>query len=145
MNGIDRSSVSLVNHGVKQALDSFQLKQMIRTIGTDTAAGRALMDHARQMDAESGQAIDSVAVSDAAMGGLPGGFTVGGVASTAPGAAPGMGGGGRGTEVQLLVQQAREVLHAIRELDGGFEERGTVRPGTRFYAPGTRYETAPPR
>jgi len=64
MNGFDLTTVSLINHGVKEALDSLQLKQMVRMMGGETEAGRALMDHARQMDAESRQAIDALATVD---------------------------------------------------------------------------------
>jgi hypothetical protein len=182
MNGIDLTSMTLINHGVKEALDSLQLKQMVRMMGGETAAGRALMDHARQMDAEGQQAIDALAMGGSSQrtdaigpgrqgtnlsdAGAPGpgttaagrtsspasggaAITPGGAAATvgetssaggrlagAGGAAATVGeaagtggraagaggvsgaGGIRGAELQLLVQQSREVLQAIRELDG---------------------------
>jgi len=169
MSGVDLTSVTLINHGVKEALDSLQLKQMVRMMGRETAAGRALMDHARQMDAESRQAIDALAMgdgsnrpdaigsggrsstSDAGATGATGAGTagVGRTGDTGPGAgasitpggaataggASGLGsgagaGGGRGAAVQQLVQQSREVLQAIRELDGDSGERGAGREGS---------------
>jgi len=187
LSGIDLTSVTLINHGVKEALDSLQLKQMVRMLGSETAAGRALMDHARQMDAESRQAIDALALGDGsnrsdAIGsgrqgsnppdagvtgpgttgagrpinsGLGGGasITPGGAAATTlsggtAGGALGAGaGGGRGAAVQLLVQQSREVLQAIRELDGDSGEGGAGRgdSGSGRDAPGAGNQEERPR
>jgi len=54
----DLASVAVINHGVKEALDSLQIKQMVRTMGGEGDAARVLRDHARQMDSESLQAIE---------------------------------------------------------------------------------------
>jgi hypothetical protein len=152
MSGVDLASVSLINHGVKDALDSLQLKQRVRMMGGDTAADRALMDHARQMDAESRQAIDTLAVVDrpervdavvpVRPGATPapavepaegpsgelanispqlrdGSFIIpDGAATAANDGEIAVVGNARAAIVPLLAQQARELLQAIRELDG---------------------------
>jgi len=193
MHGGDLTSITLINHGVKEALDALQLKQMVRMIGAETTAGRALMDHARQMDGESAQAIDAFAQGDgsdrsdasgsgrrgsnASDAGATGSGTTAvtrgggsgsgtGATGTAAGAtstsgdatgagrgAAGAGGGtagtggNRGSMVQMLVQQSREVLQAIRELDGasGDDQSGRDNSGSNRNASGTGNREERPR
>lgn len=190
MSGADLTSVTLINHGVKEALDSYQIKQMVRHMGDQGEAARTLMDHARQMDSESQQAIQALAgagadggtgrpgVGAGATGGVGGAGTTGtsglggglgggtgttgspaeadtrraqelstatyGRAPSGPGSGIGasgagaggvagagaIGGGGQGGVVSSLVQQAQEVLQAIRELDGSSGERSGSGRGT---------------
>ena len=178
MNGSDLTTVMLVNYGVKERLDSLQLKQMVRMMGGESDAGRALLDHARQMDTESQQAVDALAMgagpgrsaasgtgtsgagtsdtgaagrgtsdagqSDTAAAGRGASGTAtsdtgtsgpGASGSGRSGAAGAIGGGtsgasgGPGGAVQMLAQQAREVLQAIRELDGNAGEGSGARRG----------------
>jgi len=161
MGGVDLTSVTLINHGVKEALDSLQLKQMVRMMGAETDAGRALMEHAQQMDSESRQAIESLAMGDgsdrpdatgsgrqggnrsdagAARPGATGAGRAGAGAGLSDGTTTNPGGagaagdradaaGGRGGVMSLLVQQSREVLQAIRELDGDAGQGGGERSG----------------
>ncbi|MFO0951701.1 MAG: hypothetical protein U0835_11250 [Isosphaeraceae bacterium] len=137
MNGSDRATLALINHAVKEASDSLQIKQLVRLSAGDSTASRALMDHARKMDAGSRQTIESLAPAD------ENGRRVGSTFS---------GRGGPGG-ITLLAQEARQVLDAIRELDsldgrpaGGrpavSPSPGTVDPSTTPAASG---DVRPPR
>jgi len=77
MSGADLTSVTLINHGVKEAIDSLQLKQMVRSMGEEGEAARALLDHARQMDSESQQAIQGLSNGVAGRSGASGSGTSG--------------------------------------------------------------------
>jgi len=151
MGVVDLTAVTLINHGVKEAVDSLQLKQMVRMMGAETDRGRALMEHARQMDSESRQAIESLAMDDGsdrqnATGSgrrdanRPDAGAVGtgsaGVGRAGTGSSDGTtttGGagaaGGRGAVVASLAQLSREVLQAIRELDDDAGQGGAGRSG----------------
>jgi len=62
LSAADLAALTVVNHGVKEALDAFQLRQMVRDQGSSgSEASRALLDHARRMEAESQMAIDDFA------------------------------------------------------------------------------------
>ena len=175
MMGTDQASVALINHAVKEALDSMQLKQMIRTSGSqDSTAARVLLAHAREMDSESRQALQMFGVSGPGCrwfgaGGVQwfgcrrtrcrwfgaggrcwapaagrrrsgaGGQGAGG--SGAGGRAPVVGAAarcragaasgasvGQGGTIQMLAQQAHEVVQAIQEISGG-DAQGSGREG----------------
>ena len=112
IGGTDLTSVALINHGVKEALDSMQIKQMVRMMGSsDSPAAQQLLSHAREMDTDSREAIQ-------AFGGSGG-------ASGASGTGHASGGGQSGM-VQTLAQQANDVIQAIQELGGE-----SARPGQR--------------
>jgi len=133
MNSMDLTPFVLINHGVKEALDALQLKQMVRMMGGESAGARALMDHASQMDAASRQAIDALAMGDGSLRpDATGAGAAGAVRPGSTGPGGGMSGavGGRGAALQMLVQQSREVLQAIRELDGNSGEGGAGRAGS---------------
>jgi len=112
IGGTDLTSVALINHGVKEALDSMQIKQMVRMMGSsDSPAAQQLLSHAREMDTDSREALQ-------AFGGSGG-------ASGASGTGHASGGGQSGM-VQTLAQQANDVIQAIQELGGE-----SARPGQR--------------
>lgn len=103
------ATVAVLNQGVKEALDSMHLKRLVRTMGSpNSAAARALLAHSREMDAESQQTIESVITAANARRGERG-------------AAAGERGdeaGGQDGPTQMLANQAREILTALREMSG---------------------------
>ncbi|MDB5351007.1 MAG: hypothetical protein JWN86_2254 [Planctomycetota bacterium] len=85
--GGDLASIALINHGVKEALDAMEIRQMVRMMGSpDGPAALALLAHAREMEIESRQAIDQV-VSRGAVGGAGGAAGAGGAGSAIGGPA----------------------------------------------------------
>jgi len=105
------SRVAILNHAVKDALDSMQLKEMVRELGcADTPAGRAMLTHAREMDTESLQAVERVLSSTSDGDGPRNGA-----------AGPGLGEDAiaRREPLRTLALQATEVVMAIEELTRG--------------------------
>src|SRR5262249_37730056 len=121
----DPTSVALINHAVCEALGSMKLKQVVRLLGSsDSPSAQTLLDHAREMDNESREAIQGF-LSGGPGPGQPGAgqgqFGTGrpGAAPGQPGAGQGRSGAGRpgagqfgagGGSVAMLAQQAQEVI-----------------------------------
>jgi hypothetical protein len=105
LGGSDVSTVALINHAVKEALDSVQLRRMVHRMGSsESPAARALLAHAQEMDRESQQALRGLLGSGAvgrANGGVGGADLDGGAGS-----------------IQVLAQQAQELVQVIREIGG---------------------------
>jgi len=100
--------VVVLNHGVKEALESMQLKQLVRTTGiSESPAGRALLAHAREMDTASKQAVESV---------LSAGKSGSNDQAIALGASNEA--GGQGGQLRTLALQASEIVMALDELTG---------------------------
>ena len=73
LGGHQSATLAVLNHGVKEALDSMQLKQMVNMMGaSDRPAARALLAHAREMDAESREAVNRVLAMSGRSGGNSG-------------------------------------------------------------------------
>jgi len=88
----DLATVAAINHGVKEAIGSLRIRQMIRTLGSsDSPAAQLLMTHARDMDTQSLATIRSVA---------------------------GAGGAVAGSPVQALAQQANDLILALQSTGG---------------------------
>jgi hypothetical protein len=100
MGGSDMTTVALINHAVKEALDSVKLKRMVHRMGSsESPAARALLAHAQEMDRESQQALRGLLRSGAGRAGK----------------ADLDGGAG---SIQVLAQQAQELVQVIREIGG---------------------------
>jgi hypothetical protein len=99
-------SIVVLNHAVKEALDSLQVKQMVRLMGpSDSPARRALLAHARDMETKSLVGVESV-LSAGKSGSRMGANAVG----TSKEA------GGQGGPISMLAMQASDVVMAISEL-----------------------------
>jgi hypothetical protein len=105
---IGTTPVLVLNHGVKDVLDSMELTQMARLMGSsDSPGGRALLAHAREMASEGLRAVDGV-LSAGSPGSREG--------ANRPG--PNVEAGGQGGPIRTLALQASEVVMAIQELTG---------------------------
>jgi hypothetical protein len=104
---IGTTPVLVLNHGVKDVLDSMELTQLVRLMGSSDAGGRALLAHAREMEAEGLRAVDGV-LSAGSPGSREG--------ANRPG--PNVEAGGQGGPIRTLALQASEVVMAIQELTG---------------------------
>ena len=101
VNGVDLASISAINHGVKEAIGSIKIKQLVRMTGSsNTPAAQQLLAHAQEMDADSRTTLQSF---------------IGGVAAV-PGATTG-GVVGPSEFVQSLSQQANDLILAMQGLD----------------------------
>jgi len=88
LNGVDRASIALINHAVKEAIESMRIKQAVQLMASsDSPSAQLLLNHAREMDQASASANMAI---DASAGGLQ-------VAT-----------------VQALAQQAKELILAIQ-------------------------------
>lgn len=114
MNESSITAIAVLNHGVKATLDSLQLKMTVRMMNAaDTPDGRALLAHARELEAKGILAIEGILTAS----------------TTRPregAAAPGAGGvaGSQGRAIQDLAIQAHDIVLAIDELSG--ERRSTA-------------------
>jgi hypothetical protein len=110
-------SIVVLNHAVQEALDSLQLKQLVRLMGSsETPAGRALLDHAREMETESLTTVEAMLSA-----GKSGSRT-----NTDPDAtATSNAARGQGEPLQRLALQASDVVMAISELTSDRAPVGT--------------------
>jgi len=155
LSSADRTSIALINHAVKEALDSMQLKHMTHMMGSsDSPPARALLAHAREMDSESRQALQgllgaraggvgrtgagtagagSSRGADDQLSGRAGNRTLDGAGGAVDRASRGTGAAGlsgdAGGPVQALAQQARELIQVIQEISGGGDALGEDRGG----------------
>jgi hypothetical protein len=110
-------SIVVLNHAVKEALDSMQLRKMVRLMGSsDSPAGRALLAHAREMETASLTAVEGVLA--AGKSGSRTGANPNAVATDNPA-------GGQGERLQQLALQASDVVMAISELTSDRAPVGT--------------------
>lgn len=122
----DLATVTLINHAVKESLDSFEINQSLLGTSAVDAGVQRLREHARTMATESRRSIEQILVSLRERGatGAPGVTSEGAGAVSRPvhpaNEATGSGGqeGWSGTQVQVLAQQAREVIRVLDELGG---------------------------
>jgi hypothetical protein len=82
-NSIDPQTLCLVNHAVKEALDSWKLKSMCRSMDGNAEGTQVLRQHAQEMKTESQRLIDALASSSD----VPGTHGQSGGASSGSGAA----------------------------------------------------------
>jgi len=110
LTGEASTQVAILNHAVKAALDSMELKGFVREAGSaETAAGRAILTHAREMGSESLQTVRRVLSSMSAAADFRTGPTGPGLTDDAI----------LGTElVRALATQANEVVVAASDPAG---------------------------
>lgn len=102
------SSIVILNHAVKEALDSMQLKQMVRLMGSsETPTGRALLAHASEMETASLTAVNNVLTAGKS------GSRIGADPTTVVTSKPAE---GPGEPLQQLAMQASDVVMAISAL-----------------------------
>jgi hypothetical protein len=88
LNGTDRVSIALINHGVMEAIGAMTIKQFVQLLGSaDSPAAQILLTRAREMDLESSSVNLAINASGA---GLQSGT------------------------VQALAQQAKELIMAMQ-------------------------------
>jgi hypothetical protein len=120
--------VVLVNHAVRQALEAFEIDQWSQAAGSQRAAARGasaqrFQEHARQLAAESRQILQSV------QGGAQG--RDGGADDRRDNPGAGQRNDAEGNQgaadqhgqasVQVLAQQARQVVEALQRTSGAAE------------------------
>jgi len=105
---IGTTPILLLNHGVKEALDSMELRQLARTMGSsDSPAARALLSHAREMETGSLQAVEGVLSAGKSGARAEANANALGINEAAA---------GQGVPLQTIALQASEVVMAIQDL-----------------------------
>lgn len=115
----DTRSVALINLGLKQALEAFEIRQMVRLMGANTAGTRALLEHARHLDDEGQQLLSTGITNDDSRRLDPVGTPVpsGARPIDAPAERGALTINDPWTDARLLSEQSREVVQALRALD----------------------------